>query len=75
MNRLSDSIIHCVHSKPNGYQSRQIAGQDIFGKVTAGHRLQLSGDFVRLMTRTCEVREGTIAVVVNYLAARFGVCS
>jgi hypothetical protein len=23
MNRLSDSIIHCIHSKPNGYQSRQ----------------------------------------------------
>src|ERR1700686_3804677 len=23
MNRLSDSIIHCVHSKPNGYDSRQ----------------------------------------------------
>jgi hypothetical protein len=20
MNRLSDSIIHCVHSKPNGYE-------------------------------------------------------
>jgi hypothetical protein len=23
MNRLSDSIVHCVHSKPNGYDSRQ----------------------------------------------------
>src|SRR5665811_497208 len=23
MNRLSDSIIHCVHSKPNGYQNHQ----------------------------------------------------
>lgn len=23
MNRLSDSIIHCVHSKPNGYESRK----------------------------------------------------
>src|ERR1700738_3605935 len=23
MNRLSDSIIHCVHSKPNGYQDHQ----------------------------------------------------
>lgn len=23
MNRLSDSIIHCVHSKPNGYDNRQ----------------------------------------------------
>ena len=23
MNRLSDSIIHYVHSKPNGYESRQ----------------------------------------------------
>src|ERR1017187_11037028 len=23
MNRLSDSIIHCVHSKPNGYENRQ----------------------------------------------------
>jgi hypothetical protein len=22
MNRLSDSIIHCVHSKPNGYENR-----------------------------------------------------
>jgi len=23
MKRLSDSIIHCVHSKPNGYQNHQ----------------------------------------------------
>src|SRR5260370_42671277 len=23
MNRLSDSIIHCVHSKPNDYQNHQ----------------------------------------------------
>src|SRR6266404_7475748 len=23
MNRLSDSIIHCVHSKPNGHQNHQ----------------------------------------------------
>jgi len=23
MNRLSDSIIHCVHSKPNGYDNHQ----------------------------------------------------
>jgi hypothetical protein len=23
MNRLGDSIIHCVHSKPNGYENHQ----------------------------------------------------
>jgi hypothetical protein len=41
MNQLSDSIIHRVHSKPNGYQSARLAGQDIFGNVTAGNRLQM----------------------------------
>src|ERR1700688_1015458 len=38
--RLSDSIIHCVHSKPNGQStSRRLADQDISRKVIPEQRL------------------------------------
>jgi hypothetical protein len=38
--RLSDSIIHCVHSKPNGQStSRRLADQDVNRKVIPEQRL------------------------------------
>src|SRR6202161_2312997 len=45
--RLSDSIIHCVHSKPNGQStSRRLADQDIRRKVIPEQRLLLFGNFL-----------------------------
>ena len=42
MNRLSDSIIYCVHSKPNGFETARLADQNVFRKVAAEHRLPLA---------------------------------
>ncbi len=42
MNRLSDSITTVSILSLTVIRAARLAGQDIFGKVTAGHRLQQS---------------------------------
>jgi tetratricopeptide (TPR) repeat protein len=52
MNRLSDSIIHCVHSKPNGYDNRQTrrSGHHQEGdRRTPLTTLRYKGEFVRAL--------------------------
>src|SRR6202165_1417549 len=69
MNRLSDSIIHCVHSKPNGYENHQTRrsghhqegdrGTPLTGNPYDGHTLKAVIENTQKLTG-CEIERAYV---------------
>src|ERR1700737_191049 len=65
MKRLSDSIIHCVHSKPNGYQNHQTRRSGHHQEGDLGTPLTLNRHRGHVLRRIPDIARG----VKNHVAA------